>query len=540
MGSVMPGKEHFDYVVVGAGSAGCAIAGRLSENPLVTVCLIEAGGSDQSVLIHAPVGVVAMLPRKINNWAFETVPQPGLNGRRGYQPRGKTVGGSSSINAMLYVRGHRSDYDHWAALGNHGWSCDDLLPYFRMSEHNDSYHDHYHGRGGPLNVAEVSQPSQLNSVFLQAAQAAGWPANPDYNGADQFGCFRYQVTQRNGERCSAAKAFLTPHLARPNLKVVTHAVTRRILFEGRSAIGVLANVAGEDREFLARAEVVLSAGAFGSPQILQLSGIGPVADLRAKGLPVVHALPGVGRNLQDHIDYIYSYRSPGDTDTFGISLRGGLRFVRAIAQWRRERRGLITSPFAESGAFIKSHADLEVPDLQLVFVPAIVDDHARKLHLGHGFSCHTTLLRPKSRGTVSLATPSPFDAPRIDPRFLSDPDDLRVLAIGAGLQRDILDAAPFAPFRTTAVYPLNQNDPHAVEQDIRDRADSQYHPVGTCKMGKDELAVVDDQLRVHGVRGLRVADASIMPTLIGGNTNAACIMIGEKAADLVRASFPSR
>ena len=532
--------EEFDYVISGAGSAGCALAARLSEDPGTSVCLLEAGGPDSSVLIHAPAGVVAIVPTRRSNYAFETVPQPGLNGRRGYQPRGKVLGGSSSINAMLYVRGNRWDYDHWAALGNPGWSYDEVLPLFRRSEHNEQFTDAFHGQGGPLNVTYPRHDSPVNQMFLEAARMHGLAANPDYNGAEQEGAFLYQVTQRGGERCSAAKAFLTPHLSRPNLKVVTQAVAARVLLDGRRATGIAYHHGGQLRQVRARCETVLCGGAFGSPQLLLLSGIGPQAELQRHGIAVAHALPGVGQNLQDHIDYVQTWRVPSHTETFGASLRGAAKVAAAMLEWRRQRTGMITSPFATAGAFVRSTPDAPAPDLQLVFVLGIVDNHARKLHLGHGISCHVEVLRPFSRSSVGLNGTDPRQAPRIDPQFLSDERDLALLLRGAQLQQRILESSPFDGIRGPMLYPTRQGDLASLAENIRNHSDTQYHPVGTCRMGpaSDPMAVVDAQLRVHGIAGLRVADASIMPTLIGGNTNAPTVMIAEKASDLIRARAP--
>jgi len=536
-------SEEFDYVIVGAGSAGSVLASRLTEDPDVTVCLLESGGPDKSIFIHAPAGFVAMVATHYNNWAFDTVPQKHMNNRVCYQPRGKTLGGSSSINAMLYVRGNRWDYDHWASLGNPGWSYDDVLPYFKRAENNETHGaSEFHGAGGPLNVAELRTPSALSKAFVQASVMNGIPETRDYNGADQFGSFMYQVTQKNGERCSAAKGYLTPNLSRPNLRVKTHALSAKIIMEGKRARGIAYYQGSTLKEVRARREVILSAGAFGSPHLLQLSGIGPAKELQALGIELVHDLPGVGENLQDHIDQVQSYISPSDSDTFGISARGTVKMAKGAYEWHKKRTGFIASSIAEAGAFLRSASDVSVPDIQLVFVVALVDDHGRKMHTSHGFSCHVEVLRPYSRGTGKLASADPRVAPKIDPNFLADERDLDLLVKGVQLQMDILQSNPLQPWRGKMLYPVKRDDVAGIIADIRERADTQYHPTSTCKMGpaSDPMAVVDAQLRVHGLEGLRVVDASIMPTVTSGNTNAPTIMIGEKAADMIRYGVFSR
>lgn len=536
-------QQLFDYVVVGGGSGGCPVAARLSEDPQVTVCLLEAGGSDKKVLIQAPPGVVMMMREGFNNWSFETEPQPGLNGRRGYQPRGKALGGSSSINAMIYVRGHRWDYDHWAELGNPGWSYDDVLPYFKQAEHNERFGDsEFHGQGGPLNVADLQTPSPLCEVFMASAEAQGIARNDDYNGREQDGCFHYQVTQKGGERCSAAKGYLWPVLERGNLKLLLNAPFHSLIFEGKRCVGVRYHNGKQIEEVRARREVILAAGAFGTPQALMLSGIGPAEELQRHGIPVLVDLPGVGKNLQDHIDYTVPYKAkyPDGQIGVGLGFGAGVKLAAAAVEWASKRTGVLTTNFAEAGAFLRSSPCEEKPDLQMVFVTAVVDDHGRKLHWGYGYSCHIEVLRPKSRGTVTLRSRNPLDAPRIDPNFLSHQEDLDLLVRGAQIQARILESKYFAPLGPEAIYPVDWSDAEQVATDIRRRADTQYHPVGTCKMGtaSDPLAVVDSRLRVRGVEGLRIADASIMPTIPGGNTNAPTIMIGEKAAMMIKQEAP--
>lgn len=529
--------QEFDYVIVGGGSAGCVLASRLSEDPAVKVCLLEAGGKGDSWMVRIPLGMVVTVPAPFINWGFRSTPQAALNGRCLYQPRGRVLGGSSAINAMIYTRGHRADYDAWAAAGNPGWSYAEVLPYFRRAECNTTLHDEYHGSDGPLQVSDSRTDNPMQQVFLEAAKQAGFPVNPDFNGARHEGVGVYQVTQQDGERCSAARAYLQPHLQRPNLRVITGAHAQRILFDGKRASGVEYRHAGIVKTIAARAEVILSAGVFQSPQLLMLSGIGDTAELRSLGIDVVQHLPGVGHNLQDHLDYTLIWRA-NSLDLMGGSPRGMVRLLREIGRYRRARRGMLCTNVAEAGGFLKTDPALSLPDVQLHFCTAVVHNHGRTLqHLWHGYSLHVCQLRPRSRGRIALASCDPRVPPSIDPKYLGHIDDMQTMLAGFRLARRIVEAPAFAPYRTRELFTSEVHSDEEVCDAIRARAETIYHPVGTCRMGNDQAAVVDPELKVIGMQGLRVVDASIMPSLIGGNTNAPTIMIAEKAADMIRSGI---
>ncbi len=525
---------EYDYIIIGGGSSGCVLAGRLSEDPNVSVCLLEAGGAGDGWKVEVPSAAVISIPTKINNWAFETIPQKGLNGRKGYQPRGKCLGGSSAINAMIYIRGNRQDYDDWAALGNEGWSYDDVLPYFIKSENNKRITNRYHGNAGPLSVTDLHSDNPLQEKFLAAAREQGYTILDDFNGAEQEGLGVYQVTHINGERCSSARAYLFPHRDRKNLTVEIYAQTHRILIEKGVAVGVEYKQGGQLKQAYARREVLLSAGAMQSPQILMLSGVGDQKELAKHGIEVKNHLPGVGQNFHDHPDFIFGYKVSDIQGTFGLSIPGSIDLIKQIQRYRKERRGLITTNFAECGGFLKSSAEQQLPNLQLHFVVALVDNHARTMHVGHGISCHVCLLNPKSRGSIKISGPSIDDPLLIDPDFYGDESDLEEMVKGFKKTKQLMESSVFKSMVKEDLFTANVQTDEEIREVLRDRSDTVYHPVGSCKMGIDDMAVVDARLRVYGIQNLRVVDASIMPKVVNGNTNAPSMMIAEKAVDMIR------
>jgi choline dehydrogenase len=525
-----------DYIVVGAGSAGCAVAARLSEDPACRVALLEAGGRDRYFWVHVPLGYGKTITDPRVNWLYETEPDPGLNGRKIFWPRGKVLGGSSSINGLLYVRGQAEDFDHWRQLGNVGWSYEDVLPYFKRAERRvGDGDDAVRGRSGPLTVCDLGEPNNaLNLAYIAAAEAAGIPRNADYNGRVQEGVGLYQVTARNGRRCSTAVAYLKPARKRPNLRVITGAHAERVLFAGKRTVGVNFRQGGELKTARATREVILCGGAVNSPQLLMLSGVGPAEHLQSLGIDVAYDLPGVGQNLQDHFQarFVYKCKYPVTVNDIMMSrvkmARMGLRYLLF-------RNGPLTVSAGTVGIFTRSRPEVASPDIQFHFIGFSSERPAEGLHKFSGFMQNVCQLRPESRGEIVLKSPDASVPPAIHPNYLSAELDRRTLVAGLKVGRRIA-AQPSMQYYTASEYLPGEN----VQSDdellayAKQYGGTIFHPTSTCKMGHDPMAVVDDQLRVHGLQGLRVADASIMPTVVSGNTNAACIMIGEKCTDLVR------
>jgi len=527
------GIMEYDYIIVGAGSAGCVLANRLSTNPANKVLLLEAGPKDRNFWIHIPLGFGKNVNNPGVNWCYQAEPEPNCRNQSYFLPRGRVLGGSSSINGMVYVRGQVQDFDHWAQLGNRGWSYDDVLPYFKRSEDNSRGESDVHGAGGPLSVSDLTETNQLSDTLIKAGEQIGIPRNDDINGLVQEGIGYHQATIRGGRRCSTAVAFLDPARDRSNLHIVTDALVKRVLLEGGRATGVAYDIGGTEHKAIAGREVILCGGAFNSPQVLELSGIGQPDRLRDLGITVNHALNGVGHDLQDHQVVRMRWRI-NDKITFNDQVHGW-RAVRSALKYALQRNGVLSMPTLPIGAFVRTRDELETPDIQLQVFPGTYENvEARQLMKEPGVTIGVVLLRPESRGWVHAKSSDPRQAPGIFHNLLETETDRRALIEGMKITRRLVEAPAMEALRGLELTPGKdvQTDEELLEA-ARDLTQSNWHPTSTCRMGSDPLAVVDSRLKVHGIEGLRVADASIMPTVVSGNTNATCIMIGEKASDMI-------
>ena len=525
--------SEFDYVIVGAGSAGCVLANRLSADGRNSVLLLEAGPRDTNLWIHIPLGYGRLFKEKTVNWMYQTEPEPGLNGRQVFQPRGKVLGGSSSINGLLYVRGQHEDYDRWRQRGNVGWGYDDVLPYFKKAENQVRGADDFHGVGGPQPVSELSHADPLSAAFIEAAAETGIPKNPDFNGATQEGAGFFQTTTRYGRRASTAVSYLRPAKSRNNLQIETSALARRVVFDGRRAVAVQYDKAGSVRTARARKEILISSGAYNSPQLLQLSGVGPADLLRQHGIDVVLDAPGVGHDLQDHMQVRMVMRCTRPI-TLNDVVNSPLRKVLAGLRYAAFRDGPLSIAAGTSGAFFKTNPRLATPDIQIHFLPFSTDKMGEKLHPFSGFTASVCQLRPESRGSLRIGSADPTAPPEIRINYLATETDRTANVEGLKILRKILHAPALRPFVVEEVDPgKNVTTDEELLSYARARGSTIYHPTSTCRMGNDSLAVVDQRLRLRGIEGLRVVDASVMPDLVSGNTNAAIIMIAEKASDMI-------
>lgn len=532
--------EVYDFLIAGSGTAGCVLANRLSAGRDVSVCMIEAGPPDSNPLIHIPAAVAALINHKTLGWGFKSVPQAGMAGREIPIPRGRVLGGCSSTNGMVYYRGHPRDYDDWAAAGNPGWSFREVLPYFTRSEDNLRFRDDFwHGTDGPMRVTDIEQPNPLNACFLEATDSLGYPRCRDFNGAlDPEGFNLRQANIRGGRRESGVTAFINPIRRRPNLRIMTRALVTRILFEDKRAVGLEVNVEGSVRRLRARREVVLAGGTIGSAQILLLSGIGPGRELSELGILLRHELPAVGGNYQDHVAVGIINRTE-NTDSYGVSLKALPKDVLSVFNYLLFRRGTLSSNVFESMGFLRTREGLDRPDVQFVFQPAMRPKPGLPVPIGHGYAMNPVLLYPASRGRLTLASPDPHVAPLIDPRLLTEPGDIEPLCRSVLISRRIFQTPAFARYQSEELLPgPARQDETSIKEYIREYAVTVHHPVSTCRMGSGADSVVDPELRVHGLQGLRVADASVFPGLIGGNTNAAVVMVAEKAADMILGNPP--